>query len=304
MVSIKYNIFCFIKPKILIIVFLVILMDPAWLVNVMEVEEEERVYHLKLERAMLRDRSDPFNLPDNEFTRLFRLNKEMFQDLVDHLSPYMSTGERSTKIPINMRILATLRFFAQGSYQRCVGSNFYNAMGQQTFSETLSEVCRAFERIAPLWVRFPTTIEEQRNIKMGFMLNNGFPGVIGCIDGTHVAILCPAVDEHLYFNRKRYHSKNVQIICDRSLRILNVNANYPGATHDAFIWQNSNIHDWFQDEYYERNNQNSWLLGDSGYPVQPWLLTPVQGALPGTADARYNDAHSRARNCVERCIGK
>lgn len=37
-------------------------------------------------------------------------------------------------------------------------------------------------------------------------------GVIGAIDGTHVAITTPYVDEHLYVNRKRYHSLNVMVV--------------------------------------------------------------------------------------------
>ena len=66
----------------------------------------------------------------------------------------------------------------------------------------------------------------------------GFPGVIWIIDCTHVAILPPVEDEHIYFSKKRFHSKNVQLICDSNLRIINVNANLGGSTHDTFIWRN------------------------------------------------------------------
>jgi nuclease HARBI1 len=40
----------------------------------------------------------------------------------------------------------------------------------------------------------------------------GFPGVIGCIDGTHVALIRPVDHEESYFNRKNYHSLNVLIV--------------------------------------------------------------------------------------------
>lgn len=44
------------------------------------------------------------------------------------------------------------------------------------------------------------------------------PGIIGCIDCTHVAIFPPHIQdplhpEHLYVNRKQYHSINVQLVC-------------------------------------------------------------------------------------------
>lgn len=44
------------------------------------------------------------------------------------------------------------------------------------------------------------------------------------------------------------------------------------------------------------------LLGDSGYPLRKYLLTPY--LHPETqAENNYNTAHIRTRNCVERMIG-
>lgn len=50
-------------------------------------------------------------------------------------------------------------------------------------------------------------------------------------------------------------------------------------------------------------DRQSWLLGDSGYPQQPWLMTPVFNAEEGTPEFFYNERHMSARNCVERCNG-
>ncbi|XP_050300187.1 putative nuclease HARBI1 [Anthonomus grandis grandis] len=53
----------------------------------------------------------------------------------------------------------------------------------------------------------------------------------------------------------------------------------------------------------ERGDRNSWLLGDSEYPQEPWLMTPIENALPESPEGRYTQAHIQTRNCVERCIG-
>ncbi|KAK5647958.1 hypothetical protein RI129_002850 [Pyrocoelia pectoralis] len=45
------------------------------------------------------------------------------------------------------------------------------------------------------------------------------------------------------------------------------------------------------------------FLGDSGYPLKPWLLTPIERAAEGTPEARYTSAHIHVRNCIERCNG-
>ncbi|KAA5616572.1 transposase family protein, partial [Pseudomonas aeruginosa] len=49
-------------------------------------------------------------------------------------------------------------------------------------------------------------------------------------------------------------------ICDSDCRILNVNAKYGGATHDAFIWENSVVNNYMQSLH--RNNEQVWLLGN------------------------------------------
>lgn len=51
-----------------------------------------------------------------------------------------------------------------------------------------------------------------------FYRRHEFPGVIGCIDCTHIAIVPPSGNnnnihpEHLYINRKGYHSINTQLV--------------------------------------------------------------------------------------------
>ena len=55
---------------------------------------------------------------------------------------------------------------------------------------------------------------ERQEIKQGFFEKGGFPGVIGCIDGTHVRIQGPSAHESDFVNRKGFHSINVQAICD------------------------------------------------------------------------------------------
>ena len=69
----------------------------------------------------------------------------------------------------------------------------------------------------------------------------GFPNTIGAIDCTHIRIRAPSPEPYPYFNRKGYHSINVQLICDANMNILNAVARWPGGSHDAFILQNSSV---------------------------------------------------------------
>ncbi|CAN7941549.1 unnamed protein product [Ixodes hexagonus] len=92
------------------------------------------------------------------------------------------------------------------------------------------------------------------------------------------------------------------IVCDADMRILAVDPRFPGATHDAFVWRGS----WVRQECLAGRllGQGEYLLGDSGYPLEPWLMTPVPGRPAATTPAgRYNKAHASMRAVVERCIG-
>ncbi|XP_048237143.1 putative nuclease HARBI1 [Haliotis rufescens] len=77
----------------------------------------------------------------------------------------------------------------------------------------------------------------------------------------------------------------------------NIVCRWPGATHDAFMLSNSTI-----GTKLEQNPVDGWLLGDSGYACRPWLLTPLSN--PQTPpEEKYNRAHCRTRNTVERAFG-
>ena len=79
-------------------------------------------------------------------------------------------------------------------------------------SRAISEVSLAVQEALGSWIKFPRNAEAINAIKLRFMEATRFPGVIGAIDCTHIAIIAPAVEEHNYLNRKGFHSKNVQIV--------------------------------------------------------------------------------------------
>ncbi|MGH0160543.1 UNVERIFIED_CONTAM: hypothetical protein FKN15_001236 [Acipenser sinensis] len=91
-----------------------------------------------------------------------------------------------------------------------------------------------------------------------------------------------------------YHSLNVQIICNHQLLITNVVAKCLGVKHDALIWRNCVVKD--------IGEEGGWLLGDSGYSLLPFLLRPVQTPT-SRAEEKYNTAHAKTRQVIERCIG-
>lgn len=105
-------------------------------------------------------------------------------------------------------------------------------------------------------------------------------------------------DAEIFRNRKGYFSFNVQTVCDTQLRIRNIVARWPGSTHDQTIFNSSTLKRDFENGTYGRY----LLLGDGGYAVRPYLMTPLRETNT-QAENLYNESHIRTRNTVERQYG-
>ena len=143
-------------------------------------------------------------------------------------------------------------------------------------------------------ISFPIGDELQR-IQEGFYEMANFPGVVGAIDCTHVPILrLPGNMAELFQNRKVIFSINTQVVGDHNMIIRNIVAKWPWSTHDSRIFDNSRL-----SAHPIHNPVNGYLLGDSGYGCQTYLLTPVLNPQLRSGQ-NYNFAHSATRTSVER----
>ena len=86
---------------------------------------------------------------------------------------------------------------------------------------------------------------------------------------------------------------------DHNGLITDIVAKWPGASHDAGIWANSGV-----GERAARGRFGaSIFLGDSGYPLRSYLITPV--SEPQTpAEQAFNVSHTTTRTHIERVFGR
>lgn len=67
------------------------------------------------------------------------------------------------------------------------------------------------------------------------------PGVIGALDGTHIMISKPSTNPEAYFNRKKFYSMNVLLLCDSNEKFFFYNVGSPGSFHDARVLRRSRL---------------------------------------------------------------
>lgn len=116
-------------------------------------------------------------------------------------------------LPPLHRVVAALRFFAEGSYQHGVGADYNVGLGQSTVSTSLRIFVDVMQRkLCPQWIKFDMSEEEKLEAKRSFFSKTGFPGVTMCVDGTHISIIKPSEEVFLYYNRKGYFSINAMVV--------------------------------------------------------------------------------------------
>ncbi|XP_061576547.1 putative nuclease HARBI1 [Cololabis saira] len=132
-------------------------------------------------------------------------------------------------------------------------------------------------RHARVHIKIPTTREEIRQVHQGFHAMAGIPRVIGVVDGTLIPILNPSLVDPCWIGRKHFSAINTQVVVDHEGLITDIVA------RREFSW--------------------SFLLGDSGYPLHSYLVTPVTN--PATpAEERFNEAHTDTRTHIEWMFGR
>ena len=88
-----------------------------------------------------------------------------------------------------------------------------------------------------------------------------------------------------------------QLMCDHKMMIRNVVASWQGSAHDSRIFNESTCK-----TYLEQLPSRFHILGDRGYPLSTYLLTPFPN--PRTpAEKRFNFAQSSSRMIIERVNG-
>lgn len=247
----------------------------------------------------LPDRLNPFTeFDDFQFAQRFRFSKRTVEQLLIRIQPHLEKDPRGSSIPPNLQLLAALRFFATGGFYRTIGDSL--GLSSHAVGKIIYTVSHAIAKLKPEFIQLDRQAPDFAEISRKFYSIAGFPGIIGAIDCTHIEISCPSNDSRIKFwcSRKAKYTLNVQVIGDSQLRIRNIVARWPGSTHDARIFTNSEIFDRLEAGEFG----DTHLIGDAGYPCKPFLLTPYSNPQSGE-QFRYNSAHVKSRSVIERLFG-
>ncbi|XP_072166404.1 putative nuclease HARBI1 [Diadema setosum] len=249
---------------------------------------------------VFRDRTHPFDVfSDSQMYKLYRFTRNGCMNIIDRLAGQLQPEtQRNKALSPSLQVFVALQYYATGAV--IDDTSCIHGVHLSTASRTIRKVTLALCEMKDEVIKFPETMAEVRAAQIGFYELAGFPNVVGAIDCTHVELHGAPLgdDEYVFVNRKGKHSINVQIVCDWKYKITNVVARWPGSTHDSRILRNSVLERRFREGELE-----GILVGDSGYRLQTWLMTPLRDPQTN-AERAYNRAHCRTRIVIEQVNGQ
>ena len=154
--------------------------------------------------------------------------------------------------------------------------------------------------------------EAMQKVSDGFSKrsNGVFKGGIGALDGWLVRIIRPGWRRDGYrnitafFSRKGFYALNVQVIVDDKKRVLWLSYSHKGGSHDSSCFRSTRLYDHLRKIAAQLLEKGFFIIGDSAYCIESFLIPPFDNACPRTPDDDFNFFHSSARITVECAFGE
>ncbi|VFQ81237.1 unnamed protein product [Cuscuta campestris] len=255
----------------------------------------------------------------SSFESVFKFSRRTFNYICslvkdEMMSKHLNLTDLSGKhLSLNDRVAVALRRLSSGESLSVLGDSLgiaRSAVGQITwlFVEAIEE--RGLHHL-----RWPSLEEDVKGIKDRFESVRGLPNCCGAIDVTHVGFCQSPADpaEKIWRDPEGNHSMILQAIVDPAMRFVDVFAGAPGSMSDA---QTLAISRFFElaEEGKRLNGEKlklsdgteirEYLIGDSGFPHLPWLLTPYnrRGGDLSDHQSEFNRRHSATRRVAGRAL--
>jgi hypothetical protein len=246
---------------------------------------------------------------DGRWVQHFRMTKSAVFRLSEMLAPHIRRQNTRYRvaIPVVVRVACTLFKLAQGASLTICSELF--AVGTSTVSGILYDTVRAINVVLRDQIAWPTG-QQLLQTQSEFKDLCSLPAVVGAIDCTHIHIAKPRIgaEDYFYFKSAGY-TLNCQAIVDSRKRFLDLYLGMPGSTNDARVLRRSSLyrlamHENLFDVRFSVDGFPPYLLGDSGYPLLPWLMTPHRTQRnPTVVESLYNRKLRKGRGVVENAFG-
>ncbi|VAI42206.1 unnamed protein product [Triticum turgidum subsp. durum] len=114
------------------------------------------------------------------------------------------------------------------------------------------------------------------------------------------------------WDREKNDSVLVQLVIDSEMRFRSIwwgrisSMNQSSILHESYLFKECEKGAWLNDSKLEvaldGSEVGEYIIGDAGFPLLPWLLTPYQEEDLSEAKAEFNRRHNAATTCAQKAL--
>lgn len=256
-------------------------------------------------------------LLDN-FKSTFKVSRKTFDYICSLVKEHMMAKTHfaftnGKSMSLNDQVALALVRLGSGNSLISIGDSF--GAHHSTVSQVTWRFVEAIEEKGLHHLQWPSTEQEMTQIKRKFEKIRGLPNCCGAIDTTHITMLLTSSDQeaNTWLDRKDNHSMILQAIVDPDLRFRNIVTGWPGKMNDSSVLQSSNFFKLCQKGEMLNGNKihlseeielTEYIIGDSGFPLLPWLVTPYQGKELSETEAEFNKRLFETHVVAQRALAR
>ncbi|XP_050386369.1 protein ALP1-like [Argentina anserina] len=235
-----------------------------------------------------------------KFESVFKISRRTFNYICSLVKEHMGNRNFSTKngkrLSLPDQVAVALRRLSSGESLTHVGDSF--GMTQTTVAQVTWRFVEVMEERGLHHLCWPKEQGEMEEIKSKFERIRGLPNCCGAIDITHIMMTLPAADSsHIWLNDEKNCSMTLQAVVDPGMRFRNIVTGWPGSLSDDIVLRSSGFFKLCEEGIClngqkmvltEGTEVREYIVGDSGFPLLEWLMTPYQGIKLSDDKSEFN----------------
>ncbi|XP_041000421.1 protein ALP1-like [Juglans microcarpa x Juglans regia] len=255
----------------------------------------------------------------NKFESVFKISRKTFNYICSLVRDNMMArpsnfnGINGKPLSLNDQVAVALRRLSSGESLSSVGESF--GMNQSTVSQITWRFVEAIEERGIHHLCWPSTEVEMEELKSKFQKIRGLPNCCGAIDITHIMMTLPTMDstDDIWLDHEKNCSMILQAVVDPEMRFRDIITGWPGSLSDDLVLRSSGFFKLSEEgkrlngkevELSQGKELREYIIGDAGFPLLPWLLTPYQGRGLLDFQSEFNKRHFATRMVAQRALAR
>ncbi|XP_057965114.1 protein ALP1-like [Malania oleifera] len=278
------------------------------------VDDNPSDYSVSAFRALSTERIWAMEAPlrDAQWRSSYGLSYPVFTTVVDKLKPHIALSNLS--LPSDYAVAMVLSRLTHGFSANTIAARY--SLEPYLVSKITNMVTRLLAtKLYPEFIKIPVGRRRLHETTQAFEELTSLPNMCGAIDGSHIKLHRLPRGQNSsssYRCQQGFPSVLLQVVADHKKIFWDVCVKAPGGTDDATHFRDSLLYNrltmadvvWDKVINVRGHHVRPYIVGDWGYPLLSFLLTPFSSSASGTPTQNlFDEALMKGRSAVVEAIG-